>query len=167
MKIINVFNKKRKKKKLEKQYVTYRNNVINNVNECGTNLIVYGETEILLGKNINIGRNCKINADVLMNGRSGITIGDNVTISHGVKIVSAGYDINHWISTGERKHFNDRPINIGNNCWIGTNAIILPGVNISGEYVVIGAGSVVTKNITESKVIVAGNPAKIVKRLGE
>ena len=99
-----------------------------------------------------------------MNGRSGITIGDNVTLSYGAKLISTGYDVEHWMKTGERIHFDDKPIYIGDNCWIGTDAIILPGVKITGEFVVIGAGAVVTKDITESRVLVAGNPAKIVKK---
>ena len=99
-----------------------------------------------------------------MNGRSGITIGDNVTLSHGAKLVSTGYDVEHWMETGERVHIDNKPIYIGDNCWIGANAIILPGVKITGEYVIIGAGAVVTKDVTESRVLVAGNPAKIVKR---
>lgn len=68
------------------------------------------------------------------------------------------------MKTGERKHIEDSPIYIGNNCWVGANATILPGVNIIGEYVIIGAGAVVTKDVTESRVLVAGNPATIIKR---
>ncbi len=155
--------KKYKSKSTNSHGENFVNSVKTQVSASGNNLIVYGETEISFGDNIFIGDNCKINPDVLLNGRSGIIIGDNVTLSHGVKIISTGYDIEHWMSTGERVHITDKPIHIGNNCWIGTNAIILPGVKITGEYVVIGAGAVVTKDITESKVLVAGNPAKIVK----
>ncbi len=160
-------------KKLRKRIKKYRlkNNSTENlikcikskVGFCGKNLKVFGEEEIFSGKNISIGNNCKINSAIFLNGRSGITIGDNVTLSHGVKIISTGYDVEHWMETGERVHFDDKPIVTGNNCWIGANAIILPGVNITGEYVVIGAGAVVTKDVTESRVLVAGNPARIVK----
>lgn len=137
------------------------------VSFCGENLKLFGEPEIYAGKYIRIGNNCNINSSVLLNGKSGITIGDNVTLSHGAKLISTGYDVDHWMATGERVHFNDKPIFIGNNCWIGANAIILPGVKITGEFVIIGAGAVVTKDITESRVLVAGNPAKIVKRYEE
>ena len=68
------------------------------------------------------------------------------------------------MQTGEKIHVEDLPVHIGNHCWVGANAIILPGVKITGEYVVIGAGAVVTKDITESRVVVAGVPAKIIKR---
>ncbi len=132
--------------------------------KCGDGIEVFGEFTTSFPQNITIGSNCKINPEVFLNGRSGITIGDNVTLSHGAKLISTGYDVEHWMETGERVHITDKPIHIGNNCWIGANAIILPGVKITGEYVVIGAGAIVTKDVTESRVLVAGNPAKIVKR---
>ena len=138
-------------------------NIKDKIGFCGENLKAFGEIEIFSGENISIGSNCKINPDVFLNGRSGITIGDNVTLSHGAKLISTGYDVEHWMETGERTHFTDKPIFIGNNCWIGANAVILPGVKITGEYVIIGAGAIVTKDITESRVLVAGNPARIVK----
>ena len=160
MKIINHINSKMTKLKFE----SFARCVNKTVGSCGENLFVTGKIELIFPKNISIGNNCKINPLVFMNGRSGITIGDNVTLSYGAKLISTGYDIDHWMKTGERVHFDDKPIHIGDNCWIGTDAIILPGVKITGEFVVIGAGAVVTKDVTESRVLVAGNPAKIVKR---
>ncbi len=135
----------------------------NKLASCGNNLQLFGQPEISFHQKLKIGNNCKINSSVYINARSGVTIGDDVTLSHGAKIISTGYDIEHWINTGEKKHIDNSPIFIGNNCWIGANAVILPGVNITGEYVVIGAGAVVTKDIAESKVLVAGLPAKIIK----
>lgn len=159
------------KKHIKKFFFSKKDNEVNRirrlVNSCGENLQIFGQIEMFTPQKITIGENCRLNNRVVLNARSGIFIGDNVSISYGAKIISTGYDIEHWINTGEKIHFDDKPIVINNHCWIGTDAIILPGINISGEYVIIGAGAVVTKNITESKVIVAGNPAKIVKRLGE
>ena len=131
---------------------------------CGINLQLFGEPEVFSPERLSIGNNCKLNSNVYLNARSGITIGNDVTLSTGCKIISTGYDIEHWMSTGERMHIDTAPIYIGNHCWVGANAVILPGVNITGEYVVIGAGSVVTKDISESKVIVGGVPAKIIKK---
>lgn len=164
MKIVKKFLYRKKANKAKKQLDKFAEAIKNEIKLCGENLIVYGKTEVFSGENISIGDNCKINPEVFLNGRSGITIGDNVTLSHGAKLISTGYDVEHWMETGERVHFDDKPIHIGNNCWIGANALILPGVKITGEYVVIGAGAVVTKDITETRVLVAGNPAKIVKR---
>lgn len=157
--------RKYNKRKLEKQKRI--NNVKKIVNSCGEDLAVFGDVKIYSGERIDIGSKCRLNDQVYLNARSGIKLGDDVTISYGAKIISTGYDLEEWIATGEKKHFADKPVSIGNHCWIGAGAIILPGVTISGEYVIVAAGAVVTKDITESKVVVAGNPAKIIKRLGE
>ena len=145
----------------------YKNSIISQLKCCGENLKLFGEIEVMSGDKIEVGCDCRLNKNVLLNGRSGIVIGDDVTISNGAKIISTGYDLNHWIKTGEKIHFEDKPIVIGNHCWIGANAIILPGVKITGEYVVVAAGAVVTKEILEDKVIVGGNPARIIKKLGD
>lgn len=86
---------------------------------------------------------------------NGINFGNNVYIAPGVKILSANHDF-----TDYRKHTSGKPIKIGNNVWIGSNAIILPEVTI-GNDVIIGAGSVVTHDI-ESNCIAVGNPAKVI-----
>lgn len=134
---------------------------------CGNNLHIFGVPEISYHNRLKIGNDCRINSNVYINARSGVEIGNDVTLSNGTKILSTGYDIENWMTTGQKIHIKNTPVKIGNHCWIGTNAIILPGVNITGEYVVIGAGAVVTKDITESRVLVAGNPAKIVKHYDE
>lgn len=156
---------KKERKRLEKETYHRINNVLCSVQRCGNMLRVFGDVEIYSGERIIIGERCKLNTQVILNGRSGITIGDDVTISPGAKILSTGYDLERFFNTGERIHFSDKPIIIGNHCWLGAGAIILPGVQITGEYVVIGAGSVVTKNIPENRVVVAGNPARIIKRM--
>ena len=58
-------------------------------------------------------------------------------------------------------------IKIGNNVWIGANSLILGGVNITGSNVVIAAGSIVTKSFSESNVVLAGCPARIIKQINE
>lgn len=87
-----------------------------------------------------------------------ITIGDNVTISHGVDFITHDnsvckiYGVNHDLYGR---------IIIGNNCFIGAHAIIMYGVTIA-DNVIVGVGSVVANSITESNVIVVGNPARVV-----
>ena len=144
-----------------------KNKIINEAKFCGSNLQILGDAEIISIERLSIGNDCKINSGVYINARSGVSLGDDVTLSHGVKIISTGYDIEHWINKKEKIHNDNTPIYINKHCWIGTDAIILPGVKITGEYVVIGAGAVVTKDITESNVIVAGVPAKIIKKITE
>lgn len=137
------------------------------IRACGENLLVYGTPEITSEDKLVIGKNCKINDKVYINARSGVTIGDDVTLSYGAKLLSTGYDVDIFFASGERIHSENTPIVIGNHVWICTDAIVLPGVQITGSYVVVAAGAVVTKNIKENHVVVAGNPAKIVKRYGQ
>ena len=158
-------NKKRQLNKLEKDQKNRNNRFISLVKKCGEDLIVFDMPKMFSPEKISVGNGLKLNSNVFLNGRSGITIGNDVTISYGAKILSTGYDLDVFFSTGERVHMEDKPIIIGDHCWICTDAIVLPGVKITGEYVVVAAGAVVTKDITESKVIVAGNPARIVKRM--
>ena len=86
-----------------------------------------------------------------------ISIGDQATVSQGVKLCSAGHDI-----TSKIMELTHKPIMIGTNAWVAGWSIILPGVTI-GEGAVVGAGSVVTKNV-EPWTVVGGNPAKIIKK---
>lgn len=151
-------------KSIPKQYEKLKKKFQKSVSSVGNNLRVFGETEVLCGKKIVIGNDFRINSNVYINAQSGVNIGNDVTLSYGAKIITTGYDIEHWMKTGEKIHFTDKPISIGDHCWIGAGATILPGVSIKGEYVVVAADAVVTKDILEDKVIVAGNPAKIIKR---
>jgi len=111
------------------------------------------------GKNITIGKGVFINAACHFQDQGGITIGDNTFIGHNVVLAT----LNHGISPADRATLYPAPINIGINVWIGSNCTILPGVTI-GNNAIIGAGSVVTKNV-ESNTIVAGVPAKRIKKI--
>lgn len=110
---------------------------------------------LLMHDNSEIERNCFILA------KEKIEIGQNSTLAYGVTVLT-GADPN-----GPKNKLSKlypplkAPVSIGNNCWIGANSIILPGVTI-GDYSVVAAGSVVTKNVP-SGVLVAGNPAVVKK----
>jgi maltose O-acetyltransferase len=110
---------------------------------------------IKLGKNVFMNFNCCI-LDVME-----VTLGNNVMLAPNVQI----YTATHPLEAKERNSGREfaKPITIGNDVWIGGGAIICPGV-IIGNGVVVGAGSVVTKNVPDN-VFVAGNPAKIVKKI--
>ena len=97
---------------------------------------------------------------VHLDGRNGIRFGSNVWIGPYVAIISQNHD-----STNYRDYIDCDPIVIGDNCWIGAHAIVLPGVQL-GNHVIIGAGSVVTKSFQEDNILLAGNPAIIKKKLG-
>ncbi len=94
---------------------------------------------------------------IYINGINGITFGENIYIGPGVKIISANHSESNY-----QVHVPGQPIRVGDNVWIGANAVILPEVNI-GNNVIIGAGSVVTKNVPDD-CIVGGNPAKEIRR---
>lgn len=90
---------------------------------------------------------------------NGIEFGDGVMFGPGVRIISANHDtanLRHAWAPAE-------PIRIGKDSWIGANAVILPGVQL-GERVIVGAGAVVTKSFP-SDVVIAGNPAHILKEV--
>lgn len=99
-----------------------------------------------------------VSGNCYFQGNNGIIMGKNCLIAPGVKIISS----NH--STNSRKIVPDSSIIIGDNVWIGANAIILPGVRI-GNNVIIGAGAVVTRSFNESDIIIAGNPAKLIRQI--
>lgn len=102
-----------------------------------------------------IGDNCFINRSVVIDGRKGIVIGDNTDIGEYSAIWSLEHNPqNHSCCVGGVTR-------IGSNCWIAPHCIILPGVNI-GNNVVVGTGSIVTKDIPDD-VVVAGIPARKIK----
>jgi len=111
-----------------------------------------GDPKITIGDNFYMNANCHILGE--------ITIGDDVMI--GPKTIIWGRD--HGISKNlpmKMQEHSRKPISIGNDVWIGANVTILKGVNIANG-AVIGAGSVVVKDVPEYAIVV-GNPAKIVK----
>ena len=104
---------------------------------------------------LKIGHNSHINQGCIIDARGGITIGDNVSISHRVVLMTGSHDIN----TSEFD-YKSSPIIIRNNSFVGVNATILQNVTI-GEGAIVCAGAVVTKSVPEYT-IVAGVPAKII-----
>lgn len=106
---------------------------------------------------VHIGKNVYINGGCLFMARGGITIEDDVQIAANVQMISNNHD------PYERQILLCKPVLIRQGAWIGAGATILPGVAV-GKYAIIGAGSVVTKDVPDYAVAV-GNPAKVVKVL--
>jgi acetyltransferase-like isoleucine patch superfamily enzyme len=121
--------------------------------DIGQRTVIDMEQYLVCPAGLKIGQHTHINRGCMIDSRGGITIGNNVSISHKVSLVSASHDIKS--STFD---YLSAPIFIHDNAWIGLNAIILKGVTI-GEGAVIAAGSVVTSNVLPYS-IVAGIPAK-------
>jgi acetyltransferase-like isoleucine patch superfamily enzyme len=111
------------------------------------------------GKNIHLGKGVFINAGCKFQDQGGIYIGDGVLIGHNTVFAT----LNHGLLPEERHDLIPKPIHIGRNVWIGSNSTILAGVTI-GDNAVIGAGSVVTKDIPENMVAV-GSPARVIKSI--
>lgn len=107
--------------------------------------------------NVTIGKRVYVNSGCLMMSAGGITIGDDTQIAANVQLISNNHDLT------DRQVITCKPIHIGKNVWIGAGATILPGVRV-GDNSVIGAGSVVTKDVPQDT-IVAGNPAKIIRKI--
>lgn len=95
-----------------------------------------------------------------LDGRNGIEIGKNVWIGPKVSLISRNHDVHNYHSYVE----DSPPIVIGDNCWLGAGSIILPGVQLR-DHVIVAAGTVVTKSFDEEDIILAGVPARIIKKL--
>lgn len=115
------------------------------------------------GKHIRVGKRFFANFHWTVLDEAYVTIGDDCFIGPNVSIYTACHSTDP-VERNTREEWA-RPVTIGNNVWIGGSATILPGVTI-GDNVTVGAGSVVTKDV-ESNCVVAGNPARIIKRLPE
>ncbi len=108
---------------------------------------------------IRIGNNVFINSNCLAMARGGITIEDDVLIAGNVQLLSNNHD------EYERQVLTCEEIIIKKGAWIGAGASILPGVTV-GEYAIVGAGAIVTKDIPDYAVVV-GSPAKVIRTLDE
>lgn len=143
------------------QTLPYTNEYNQNLNKLFKN---YGENFNLRTplqgvrfNNVKIGNNVSIMSNCLMMSAGGITIEDNVMIAANVQLISNNHDLE------KRSVITCKPVHIKKNCWIGAGATILAGVTI-GKNAVVGAGSVVTKDV-EDNVIVAGNPARVIRKI--
>lgn len=90
---------------------------------------------------------------------NGIEIGDYTLMAPNVGLISANHD-----PYGNNEHISDEPIRIGRYCWIGMNAVILPGVTL-GDHTVVGAGAVVARSFPDGYCVLGGVPARLIKKL--
>lgn len=131
--------------------------------QTGENCVVEQPLFCTYGYNTTLGDNCFINVNCKLMDSGKITIGNNVFIAPNVCIITEEHamDVKQRLEGLEYTH----PVHIGDNVWICTGALVLPGVTI-GANSIIGAGSVVTKDIPPNSLAV-GNPCKVIRELTE
>lgn len=144
--------------------IVNRNGMIKRLlGKVGSTFIIESPFRCDYGYNIEIGENFYSNYNLIILDCAKVVIGDNVMIGPNVSIYTAGHPVHYEIRNQELEYAF--PVSIGKNVWIGGNVVINPGVTI-GDNSVIGAGSIVTKDIPDN-VIAAGNPCKVLRGINE
>lgn len=115
------------------------------------------------GSHIEVGKNFFVNYNCTILDVAKVTIGDNCFMAPNVAIYTAGHPIYPDVRSAMWEY--GKEVTFGDNVWIGGNTVICPGVHI-GSNVIIGAGSVVTKDIPDWAVA-AGNPCKVLRMITE
>ncbi|MBQ1265975.1 MAG: galactoside O-acetyltransferase [Proteobacteria bacterium] len=123
----------------------------------GEGAVIHAPLTCVCADMVSIGKRVVIMNNCLMMARGGITIDDDVMIAANAQLISNNHDLH------ERQILLCNPVHICKNAWIGAGATILPGVTI-GENAVVGACSVVTKDVAPNTIVV-GNPAKCIKTI--
>lgn len=113
------------------------------------------------GRHVHFGSNIYANFGLTLVDDTHIYVGDNTKFGPHVTVATAGHPIDPQLRSKALQY--NMPVSIGRNCWIGTGAIILPGVTI-GDNTVIGAGSVVTRDIP-ANVVAVGNPCRVLREI--
>ena len=140
--------------------------------EIGEGSFLQGPITFHYGCHTKIGRNVFINFHFTVQDDGPVTIGDNCSFGPNVTIVTPV----HPMLPGERREIRDKdgnlrhmcyakPVTIGHDCWFGANVTVCPGVTV-GENCVIGAGSVVTRDIPANS-FAAGNPCRVIRPITE
>jgi len=113
-------------------------------------------TNVRLGKNVFINYNCSV-VDTCT-----VSIGSRTLFGPNVSLYSGAHPLDSGLRNGTQGPEFGKPITIGEDCWLGGNVAVVPGVTI-GKGSTVGAGSVVTKDVPEYSVV-AGNPARMIKQ---
>lgn len=115
------------------------------------------------GKHVHFGKNVYANFGLTLVDDTHIYVGDGTMFGPNCVIATAGHPIDPELREKQLQY--NIPVHIGKNCWLGAGVLVMPGVTI-GDNTVIGAGSVVTKDIP-SNVVAVGNPCRVLREIGE
>ncbi len=115
------------------------------------------------GRHVHFGNSVYANFNLTMVDDTHIYVGDYTMFGPNVTVATAGHPIMPKLR--EKAYQYNFPVRIGRNCWIGAGALIMPGITI-GDNVVVGAGSVVTKDLP-SNVVAVGNPCRVLREIGD
>jgi len=111
--------------------------------------------DVTIGNHTRIGIHCTVIGPVC--------IGNNVNLAQGITVTALNHNFEDTTKRIDEQGISTKPVVIGDDVWIGANAVILPGVTI-GRHVVVAAGAVVTKDVPDN-CVVGGVPAKVIKQL--
>lgn len=114
------------------------------------------------GRHVHFGKNVYANFNLTLVDDNDIYVGDNTMLGPNVVISAAGHPVEPELRS-RGAQFNI-PVRIGKNCWLGAGVIVLPGVTI-GDNTVVGAGSVVTKDLP-ANVVAVGSPCRVLREIG-
>lgn len=115
------------------------------------------------GHHVHFGKNVYANFNLTLVDDTHIYVGDYTMIGPNVVIATGGHPLLPELR--ERGYQYNAPVHIGRNCWLGAGVIVVPGITI-GDNVVIGAGSIVTRDIPDN-VLAVGNPCRVLRKINE
>lgn len=115
------------------------------------------------GRHVHFGNNVYANFNLTCVDDTHIYVGDSTMFAPNVTLASAAHPIDPALR--QKAYQYNMPVHIGKNCWLGAGVIVLPGVTI-GDNTVVGAGSVVTKDLP-ANVVAVGNPCRVLRPIGE
>lgn len=124
---------------------------------------IEGPIKMDYGFNVKLGKGVFVNSNSTWIDTCTITVGARTLMGPNVSFFSGMHPLDYRVRNGVLGPESGKPIVIGEDCWLGGNVVVLPGVTL-GRGVVVGAGSVVTKSFGD-EVVIAGNPARVIKTI--
>lgn len=115
------------------------------------------------GHHVHFGKGVYANSNLTLVDDTHIYVGDHTMFGPNVTVATAGHPILPELR--EQGYQYNAPVHIGKNCWIGAGVVIVPGITI-GDNVVVGAGSIVTKDLPDN-VVAVGNPCRVLRQVNE